>query len=103
MTKEELWDFIVRTDALGAFEDEDISATREGGIWVRYPDPEQCVGYFETSPYEALCNINDDVREYDADVPSRDIWWVHQQCATVIRNRYRLYLQNQLDYIEGVV
>jgi hypothetical protein len=103
MTKDELWDFIVRTDALGVFEDEDISATREGGIWVRYIDPEQSEGYFETSPYEALCNINDDVCEYDADVPERDIWWLHQQCATVIRDRYRLYLQNQLEYIEGIV
>ena len=103
MTKEELWDFIVRTDALGVFEDEDISATREGNIWVRYLDPEESDGYFETTPYEALLYTNDDVREYDADVPRYDLWWLQKQCATVIRNRYRLYLQKQLDYIEGIV
>jgi hypothetical protein len=102
MTKEDCWDFIVRSGALDNIKMCDVFADSKGRIEVGYTT--DYGDYFEASPYDVLYNTNDDVYENDSYLTSQeDVDWLIDKCNVVMRNRYRLYLQKQLDYIEGVV
>jgi len=102
MTKEDCWDFIMRSGALDSIRIDEVSATDDGKIWATYfDDLGDC---YNMTPYTILYHANPDVHKNDSYLISQeDVDWLIQKCDVVIRNKYRQYLQQQLDYIEGIV
>jgi len=102
MTKEDCWDFIMRSGALDSIKIEEVSATKDGKIWAMYVD--DLGDCYKMKSYTILYHDNPDVHENDSYLTSQeDVDWLIQKCDVVMRNKYRQYLQQQLDYIEGIV